>query len=56
MRVSEFNRCGETLSATDDDELAHRLEAHFESEHAGELSHEKLREFLAAAAYDATDS
>ena len=56
MRVIECNQCGEAISAATDDELTQRLASHLESEHDEEMETGRLAGFVAASAYDATDS
>lgn len=56
MRVIECNRCGEAISAADDDELTERLATHLESEHGDEVERGRLADFVSASAYDAMDS
>lgn len=56
MRVIECNQCGEAISAADDDELTGRLAAHLESKHDDEMEMGRLGDFVAANAYEATDS
>jgi predicted small metal-binding protein len=56
MRVVECDTCGETISATDDDELAGRLKDHLESEHDQEVSLDDAHQTVDREAYDAMDS
>jgi predicted small metal-binding protein len=57
MRVVECNVCGETVVASNDDELVQRLRAHTEAEHTSMTYDEgEARETIAREAYDASDS
>jgi predicted small metal-binding protein len=56
MRVLECNICGETISASNDDELQRRLGEHLGSEHDEAPSAEELAELVEGEAYEATDS
>ena len=56
MRVIDCDRCGETMTAANDSELARRVSAHFDAEHGEQLSDEEVDELLADEAYDAMDS
>ena len=56
MRVIECNRCGETLSAANDDELTSQLASHLESRHGDSVERDRLRSFVEESAYDAMDS
>jgi predicted small metal-binding protein len=55
--VIECNYCGETLSATNDDELRRSVIRHMEQEHPDvEYSDEDAAELVGSNAYSATDS
>jgi predicted small metal-binding protein len=56
MRVIECNECGETVSAANDDELAHHLADHLRSEHELEPDEDEISDLVHDEAYDATDS
>jgi predicted small metal-binding protein len=56
MRVIDCD-CGRTLQAANDDDLVKQTRAHLEEEHPeGQRSDDEVREFVAAKAYEATDS
>ena len=57
MRVIDCDRCGETIQAANDQELASRLGRHMVSEHPEvEWDDERAAELVESQAYDATDS
>jgi predicted small metal-binding protein len=57
VRVVECNVCGETVAASNDDELLQRLRTHVEAEHKSLTYDEgEARETIAREAYDASDS
>jgi predicted small metal-binding protein len=56
MRVIECNICGETLSASGDDELTAAVRRHLDDEHSDqEISDDEVAQIVSDA-YDATDS
>ena len=57
MRVIDCNKCGATIQAANDQELASRLGSHMNSEHPdADWNDEQAAELVEAQAYDATDS
>ena len=57
MRVIECNFCGETISGANDDDLIRNLQRHVEANHSDAgFGEEQIRDRVAAAAYDASDS
>lgn len=56
MRVYDCDECGETLSGTNDAELATRLTDHMHDRHDKELEEDEADAILAEGAYDATDA
>jgi len=56
MRVLDCNKCGETLSAANDAELATQLIDHFEDRHDDELDEDRADAMVADQAYDAADA
>jgi hypothetical protein len=56
MHIIDCDRCAETLTAANHDELAIAVRAHFESEHGEQLSDPEVQELLAVEEYEAMDS
>lgn len=56
MRVYDCDDCGETLTATNDAELATQLTDHMHDRHDRELEEDEADAMVAEHAYDATDS
>jgi hypothetical protein len=56
MHVIDCDRCNETLTAANHNELAHAVRAHFEAEHGEKLEDSEIQELLAVEEYEATDS
>ena len=56
MRVIEYNECGETISAANDEELARHLAEHLRSEHDEEPDEDEVQDLVHEQAYDAMDS
>lgn len=56
MRVVECDICGETISASDDEELTGRLKDHLSDEHDEEPTDDDVHQTVAHGAYDAMDS
>jgi predicted small metal-binding protein len=57
MRVIECNYCGEALSAANDEELIAVTQRHMDDQHPEAARDEdRVRETVAAQAYDASDS
>jgi predicted small metal-binding protein len=54
MRVIECDECGETLSASNDEELAERLAEHLREEHG--MADADAAALVDREAYDAMDS
>jgi predicted small metal-binding protein len=50
-------KCGVTLQAPNEDELARRVKRHLEEDHEdAETSEDQVRELVALRSYEATDS
>ncbi len=56
MRVVECDICGETISASDDEELARRLGDHLSEEHDERPTDDAVATTVDREAYDAMDS
>ena len=56
MRVVECDICGETITATDDEELVGRLKDHMSEEHDRSPDEDEIRQTIDREAYDAADS
>lgn len=56
MQVIECNECGETLQASENEELARILSAHLKEEHDLEVDEEEVTELVESEAYEAMDS
>ena len=57
MRIIDCNECGETIQATNDEDLARRLSEHMRSDHSDvEWDDEQAASTVSDQAYMATDS
>jgi hypothetical protein len=56
MRVIECDRCGELISAANDDELRAGLRRHYEERHPDAVPSDERVDDLVGQAYEAMDS
>ena len=56
MRVLDCDKCGETLTAANDAELATQLTDHYHDRHDQELEEDEADALVAEQAYDAMDA